>query len=71
MEKLRLDPDEVAVESFPTGGEAGERKGTVHGAACTFDYTCLCQTGNYYCGQRTYSCDYSELLPCPTSVYEC
>ncbi|HEU0297829.1 MAG TPA: hypothetical protein VFR37_00200 [Longimicrobium sp.] len=75
MEKLKLDPDEVAVESFPTGEEADEPRGTVHAeAGCTYNATCLCPTRYYYCGdgyQTIYSCDYSMVEPCPTSIYNC
>ena len=75
MEKMKLDPEQVAVESFPTGDEPEEPRGTVHAAAgCTYQRTCLCPSAYYYCGdgyQTIYSCDYSQVDPCPTSIYNC
>jgi len=59
MKKLRLNLDQVAVESFPTSTIPGERRGTVEGAAtgncvptdgdgggCTMDIGC---SGNGKC----------------------
>jgi len=43
MKKLRLDLDQVAVESFPTSTIPGERLGTVAGAA-----TGNCNPSNNY-----------------------
>ena len=76
MKKLRLDAEEVAVESFPVSEAATEDdRGTVHAqAGCTYQRTCLCPTAYYYCGdgfQTLYSCDYSQVEPCPTSIYNC
>jgi hypothetical protein len=74
MKKLRLNADDVAVESFPTGESPAPPRGTVHGAACTYDRTCLCPSAYYYCGdgyQTLYSCDYSKDAVCPTSIYGC
>lgn len=76
MKKLTLDPDAVAVESFPTDHAPPEDgRGTVHGrAACTYQASCLCQTAYYHCGdgyQTIYSCDYSKDRACVTSMYDC
>jgi len=76
MKKLRLDAEKVAVESFPVDEAASEDgRGTVHAqAGCTYQRTCLCPTAYYYCGdgfQTLYSCDYSQVEPCPTSIYNC
>lgn len=74
MKKLKLDADQVAVESFPTDAVPAEPRGTVHGAACTYHDSCLCPSAYYYCGdgyQTIYSCDYSRVDPCPTSIYNC
>lgn len=77
MKKLKLDADEVAVESFPTGGGTAENgQGTVQAqaAGCTYQGSCLCQTAYYHCGdgyQTIYSCDYSKEQVCPTSYYNC
>ena len=38
MKKLKLDPDELRVETFPAGAVAGVLRGTVAGHADT--YTC-------------------------------
>ncbi len=76
MSKLKLDVDEVSVESFPTDdAPAEDGRGTVHGqAGCTYQASCLCQTAYYYCGdgyQTIYSCDYSKEQVCVTSYYNC
>jgi hypothetical protein len=77
MSKLKLNADEVAVESFRTDDAAEEdRRGTVQAqaAGCTYQGSCLCQTAYYYCGdgyQTIYSCDYSKEQVCPTSYYNC
>lgn len=39
MEKVRLDLDELAVQSFVTTGATNAQRGTVHGAQ---DCTCQC-----------------------------
>ncbi|HEX6370106.1 MAG TPA: hypothetical protein VF006_14390 [Longimicrobium sp.] len=75
MKKLKLNADAVAVESFPTEQAPAEPRGTVHAAAgCTYQASCLCPSAYYYCGdgyQTIYSCDYSRVDPCPTSIYNC
>lgn len=75
MKKLKLDAEEVAVESFPTGEAPAEPRGTVQAAAgCTYQGSCLCPSAYYYCGdgyQTIYSCDYSRDAVCPTSIYNC
>lgn len=75
MKKLKLNADDVAVDSFPTGGARAERRGTVRGAAgCTYQASCLCPSAYYYCGdgyQTLYSCDYSKEQVCVTSYYNC
>lgn len=75
MKKLKLDAEEVAVESFPTAEAAGEPRGTVQAAAgCTYAVSCPCPSALYHCGdmyQTSYSCQYSRMDPCPTSYYEC
>lgn len=74
MKKLRLDADNVAVESFPVDA-AADARGTVHArGGCTYQASCLCPTAYYYCGdgyQTLYSCEYSKEGPCPTSIYQC
>lgn len=64
MRKLRLNPEELSVESFGTGPEPVQR-GTVHGhltPRCNTDVSCggtcgaLCQP-TYYCVPTEETCD--------------
>lgn len=75
MKKLRLNADDVTVESFPTGRAQAAPRGTVRGAAgCTYQASCLCPSAYYYCGdgyQTIYSCEYSKEQVCVTSYYNC
>jgi hypothetical protein len=75
MKKLKLDPESVAVESFPTDGLAAEGRGTVLGQApCTHWRSCVCPTAYYHCGdgyQTLYSCDYTQVAPCFGSYDDC
>ena len=76
MKKKRLDPERLAVQSFPTDGAGADaQRGTVMGyKGCTYAASCLCQTAYYYCGdgfQTLYSCDYSQVAPCPTAIDVC
>ena len=54
MRKIRLEIEELAVESFDTAGQGAERRGTVHGNSAYSGWeTCFtcqgtCQSG---CGQ--------------------
>ncbi|HET7233407.1 MAG TPA: hypothetical protein VFJ16_25575 [Longimicrobium sp.] len=45
MHKLKLDLDQLTVDSFDTNPPAGERRGTVQGLARTLYDTCLCSGG--------------------------
>ncbi|HEU0014963.1 MAG TPA: hypothetical protein VFQ45_14845 [Longimicrobium sp.] len=62
--KLRLDLDNVRVESFPTGGADAGPRGTVRAAqleGCTRFDSCDCPTAYYRCVEHPftfYSCDY-------------
>lgn len=75
MKKIRLDPERLAVESFPTGREQEARRGTVLGQApCTHWASCVCPTAYYHCGdgyQTLYSCDYTRVAPCFGSYDDC
>lgn len=75
MKKLKLDVEDVSVESFSTAQAPAEPRGTVRAAAgCTYAASCLCPSAYYYCGdgyQTLYSCDYSKEQPCVTSLYQC
>jgi hypothetical protein len=64
MKKLRLRVESLAVDSFAPGdGEARTAPGTVHGQVrCTYWNTCLCESGPYWCGAPTFSCDYTGAL---------
>ena len=54
MQKLKLNPEELAVESFQPETDAGEeREGTVHAHAHSHQFRCT-----YFC---TYNC---TGLPC-------
>ena len=67
--KLRMQVDDLAVESFETA-EASAARGTVRGeAACTCDKSCLCPSAPYYCAdapETTISCDFSANPSCMT-----
>ena len=52
MRKIRLDVEELEVESFAAEGEP-EQRGTVHAMS---DYPCETAYGNYTC-DGYYSCD--------------
>ena len=62
MKKLRLDPEQLAVDSFAAAdGAARPGSGTVHARArCTYWNTCQCPTGLAECGgPDTFSCDFT------------
>jgi hypothetical protein len=71
--RKKLELDALAVDSFATAEESGER-GTVlanQAAAkgCTCQGTCLCPTAYYNCGTgpyTIYSCDYTANASCHT-----
>lgn len=75
MKKTRLDPERLAVESFPTGDPNASPRGTVHGQApCTHWESCVCPTAYYHCGdgyETLYSCDYTRVAPCFGSYDDC
>jgi hypothetical protein len=78
MKKTRLDPERLAVDSFPTLAERNAPpRGTVHGQAaapCTHWYSCVCPTAYYHCGdgyQTLYSCTYTKEAPCFGSYDDC
>jgi hypothetical protein len=78
MKKTRLDPERLAVDSFPTTDEQdAQLRGTVHGQAdCTWFATCLCKTAYYQCGtgpHTIYSCTYTHDYRCgrDTSFEQC
>jgi hypothetical protein len=63
MKKLRLDLDQLTVDSFDTASHA-EKKGTVFGEQCTCYTNCTCPgcptCDNTACGQNTcYTCEWS------------
>lgn len=65
MKKVRLHPEQLAVDSFRTAETDPRREqGTVYGRArCTYYYNCLAETGLYRCStQPTVSCDYTGAL---------
>lgn len=76
MKKLKLQVENLAVDSFATGAGAGE-PGTVHGQAeCTYFQSCLCKTAYYQCGTgpyTIYSCNYTNDDRCgrDTSFEQC
>lgn len=60
MIKTRLDPERLAVESFPTSDPDASPRGTVNGYACTDGNTCRCPTSYAVCGTgpaTIYSCE--------------
>lgn len=78
MSKLRLDMEELAVESFDTGTDT-EVRGTVHGhdrgegvpfvADCTAVNSCYCHTAYAVCGTGAatiYSCAATSPARCGT-----
>jgi hypothetical protein len=76
MKKLKLQLENLAVDSFATGA-AGAEPGTVHGQAdCTWFQSCLCKTAYYHCGTgpyTIYSCTYTNDDRCArdTSFAQC
>ncbi|HEU0298427.1 MAG TPA: hypothetical protein VFR37_03215 [Longimicrobium sp.] len=66
MAKLRLNLDQLTVDSFGTSTRAAP-KGTVFGEQCTCQTACTCPgcntCDNTYCNQNTcgggYTCDWS------------
>jgi hypothetical protein len=76
MKKLRMRVDELQVESFPTGGHDGRRRGTVrgHGEDCTWVDTCLCHTAYHQCGtgmETIFSCEYTLDDQCLRTAVDC
>ena len=79
MRKIRLDLDELSVESFETNGAGAERKGTVQAHAQTEWNTCqgdTCDPGNTcwdscdgVCG--TYFCATQDSCWNPSCVNSC
>jgi hypothetical protein len=61
--KLRLD--DLAVNSFETGGAPIER-GTVHGNACTDPNTCRCPTAYAQCGTGA-----ATIYSCRRTAFDC
>jgi hypothetical protein len=63
MRKIRLDVDQLAVESFDTADGRGKQAGTVHGQSdeftefdgCNSQYS-NCATCEYGCPQDTVTC---------------
>jgi len=56
MKKLRLEIDEIRVETFEVAEEMLER-GTVHGRQPTVDATCSCDcSGDGICGSEDVRC---------------
>jgi hypothetical protein len=77
MRKLKLQVENLSVESFVTASPDG-KPGTVHGRAddCTWFATCLCKTNYYQCGtgpHTIYSCTYTNDYRCgkDTSFEQC
>jgi len=62
--KLKLDPENLHVQSFTTVPAVVER-GTVHGQVkdCTVFASCPCASGQWACGPHdtSYSCDYTHI----------
>jgi hypothetical protein len=76
MKKMKLQLDDLAVESFSPGGGAGPR-GTVRARGdCTQGDTCVCDTAYAVCGTgpaTIYSCDetgYCESEFCESDLCE-
>jgi len=74
MNKLRMDADDLRVESFPTAG-ADLRRGTVRAQGdCTWVDSCFCKTAYAVCGtgpQTIYSCDYTADDRCDLTAINC
>jgi hypothetical protein len=72
MNKLKLDLDELKVESFDTDGSPGS-KGTVY-AHAPYTYMCEsvpeCQT-DWSCEGRVSMCDWNCSTPPPTNDISC
>lgn len=69
MRKLRLDLENLSVESFPTAAREPAAAGTVeaNAAACTCNASCVCRTAYYVCGTGPFtihSCDYTANRSC-------
>ena len=81
MSKLRLEVDELCVESFETTKDAGDKVGTVHGHSGASDSTCLekvctCAEDTEWditCGNCTHDGTCGQDCPthwyCPTRYY--
>lgn len=73
MRKLRLDLDELAVESFSTLAQGKASRGTVRGRADTEEYTCGgCTITENGCQDYTVFCSYGDTggCTCPNEVGE-
>lgn len=68
MHKLKLDLDQLTVESFDTNPPEGARRGTVQGLARTIYNTCV-PSGAYTCGNLSCEpgCDNSNGGTCDAS----
>ncbi|HEU0014769.1 MAG TPA: hypothetical protein VFQ45_13870 [Longimicrobium sp.] len=73
MNRIRLDPEELVVESFATAAGKDEKAGTVHGHAATEwpeggcdasdgSYCGSCGYGGHFCPQDTMTCLVSCLM---------
>lgn len=77
MKKLKLQVENLAVDSFATSARDGQAPGTVHGRDdCTWFASCLCKTAYYNCGtgpHTIHSCTYTNDERCgrDTSFEEC
>ncbi|HEX8392123.1 MAG TPA: hypothetical protein VF665_07215 [Longimicrobium sp.] len=60
LKKLRLDVEQLAVDTFAASDGLGVRRGTVRAAQddCTNWNSCLCVTAYYWCVEYNYT-DYS------------
>jgi hypothetical protein len=75
MKKLKLQVENLAVESFATDAPRPRNPGTVHARAggCTWFTSCLCETAYYNCGtapETAYSCDYTHDDRCPVWTWD-
>ena len=69
MRKLKLQLENLSVDSFPVTPRESDGDGTVeaHAKACTCNNSCLCPTAYYNCGTgpfTIYSCDYTANRSC-------
>jgi hypothetical protein len=68
MPKLKLDLDDVRVESFETTSPDPRLEGTVQGLQSTLHFSCVPEGCGYSYGCNTAYCNESAEIACPTAT---